>query len=162
MQVLLHATSPSVKLTVNSFGNSNNFIASLLFNKEIVGFAVLDQSTGEFYMGESNEKNIPDALRQFSPKEILISDSQNYITSSWYKMFKPFISQVENWVFDFDHGYRMLTDHFKTPNLKSYGCENFKLGISAAGALMYQLKQNFVGYQLLKKIVKYSKLNFEN
>ncbi len=127
----------------NIHQKSNNFIASLLFKKEIVGFAVLDQSTGEFYMGESNEKNIPDALRQFSPKEILISDSQNYITSSWYKMFKPFISQVENWVFDFDHGYRMLTDHFKTPNLKSYGCENFKLGISAAGALMYQLKQNF-------------------
>ena len=42
----------------NIHQKSNNFIASLLFNKEIVGFAVLDQSTGEFYMGESNEKNI--------------------------------------------------------------------------------------------------------
>lgn len=126
-----------------SFQKSNNFIVSLSFSKDNAGYSVLDQSTGEFYLGESPVNNLSEDLRQFAPKEILIADSQPYITADWYTQLKPFISRVEDWIFDYDHGYRLLTDHFNTPSLKGFGCEKFRLGISAAGAMMYQMKQNF-------------------
>ena len=124
-----------------SLQNSNNFIVSLLFSQSDVGYAVLDQSTGEFYLGESPEDALSESLRQFAPREILIPESYTYITSNWYNQLKPFISRADDWVFDYDHGYRLLTGHFETPSLKGFGCEEYSLGICAAGAMIYQLKQ---------------------
>ena len=125
-----------------SLQKSNNFIVSLIFSQNNVGYAVLDQSTGEFYLGESPEDTLSESLRQFSPREVLIAESHTYITSNWYKKLKPFISRVDDWAFDYDHGYRLLTDHFETPSLKGFGCEEYNLGICAAGAMMYQMKHN--------------------
>lgn len=125
-----------------SLQKSNNFIVSLTFSHDNVGYAVLDQSTGEFYVGESSGDNLSESLRQFAPREVIIAESQAYITSNWYKKLKPYISRVDDWVFDYDHGYRLLSDHFETPSLKGFGCEEYRLGICAAGAMMYQLKHN--------------------
>ena len=125
-----------------SLQKSNNFIVSLSFSQNIVGYAVLDQSTGEFYLGESSEDTLSESLRQFAPREVLIAESHTYVTSNWYKKLKPFISRVDDWIFDYDHGYRLLTDHFETPSLKGFGCEEYSLGICAAGAMLYQLKHN--------------------
>ena len=125
-----------------SLQKSNNFIVSLLFSQSDVGYAVLDQSTGEFYLGESSEDALSESLRQFAPREVLIPESHTYITSNWYNKLKPFISRADDWVFDYDHGYRLLTDHFETPSLKGFGCEEYSLGICAAGAMIYQLKHN--------------------
>ena len=125
-----------------SLQKSNNFIVSLSFSQSDVGYAVLDQSTGEFYLGESSEDNLSESLRQFAPREVLIPESYTYITSNWYNKLKPFISRADDWVFDYDHGYRLLTDHFETPTLKGFGCEEYSIGICAAGAMIYQLKHN--------------------
>ncbi len=125
-----------------SLQKSNNFIVSLSFLQNDVGYAVLDQSTGEFYLGESSEDSLSESLRQFAPREVLLAESHTYITSKWYKKLKPFISRVDDWIFDYDHGYRLLTDHFETPSLKGFGCEEYSLGICAAGAMIYQMKHN--------------------
>ena len=37
---------------------ANRYLASLHFNKTNVGYAILDQSTGEFFIGECEKKNI--------------------------------------------------------------------------------------------------------
>ena len=67
-----------------------------------------------------------------------------YSTSDWYLEFQPFITQIDNWMFDYDTAYRMLISHFNLKSLKGVGCENMSMGISAAGALMNHIKTNLV------------------
>jgi DNA mismatch repair protein MutS len=125
-----------------SLHTSNNFIFSIFAKKGRVGFSVLDQSTGEFYLGETDEGNLTESMHQFSPIEVLVPNDYTYSTSTWYRKQKPFISKMENWIFDFNHCYRLLTEQLKTPSLKGFGCEDYPLGISAAGGMIYHLKQN--------------------
>lgn len=121
---------------------SNQYLASIYFHRDQAGYAFLDQSTGEFFIGESALDELPEALRKFAPSEVLIGESITYTTTKWYRDLKPFITQVEDWIFNFDQSYRTLTDHFHTSTLKGFGCDNFESGITAAGVILYHLKNN--------------------
>ena len=121
---------------------SNQYLASIYFHRDQAGYAFLDQSTGEFFIGESVLDELPEALRKFAPSEVLIGESITYTTTKWYRDLKPFITQVEDWIFNFDQSYRTLTDHFHTSTLKGFGCDNFENGITAAGVILYHLKNN--------------------
>jgi DNA mismatch repair protein MutS len=121
---------------------SNQYLASIYFHRDQAGYAVLDQSTGEFFIGESVLDELPEALRKFAPSEVLIGESITYTTTKWYRDLKPFVTQVEDWIFNFDQSYRTLTDHFHTSTLKGFGCDSFECGITAAGVILYHLKNN--------------------
>jgi len=121
---------------------SNQYLACLYSHRGKAGYAVLDQSTGEFLLGECEEDKITESLRKYSPREILIGESVSYSLESWYRELLPFITQVEDWVFNFDQSYRTLTDHFQTTSLKGFGCEDLHQGITAGGALFYHLRQS--------------------
>lgn len=121
---------------------SNQYLASIYFHHDQAGYAFLDQSTGEFFIGESVLDELSEALRKFAPSEVLIGESITYTTTKWYRDLKPFITQVEDWIFNFDQSYRTLTDHFHTSTLKGFGCDNFESGITAAGVIFYHLKNN--------------------
>ncbi|MBU0529860.1 DNA mismatch repair protein MutS [bacterium] len=121
---------------------SNHYLASIYFHRDLVGYAILDQSTGEFYCGECVLADLSEALRKFAPSEVLIGESITYTTTKWYRDLKPFITQVEDWIFNFDQSHRTLTDHFHVSSLKGFGCNNLKNGITAAGVIFYHLKNN--------------------
>jgi len=121
---------------------SNQYLASIYFHRDTVGYAILDQSTGEFYCGECDLNELSEALRKFAPSEVLIGESITYTTTKWYRDLKPFITQVEDWIFNFDQSHRTLTDHFHVSSLKGFGCDNLINGITAAGVIFYHLKNN--------------------
>ena len=121
---------------------SNQYLASIYFHRDLAGYSILDQSTGEFYCGECDLNELSEALRKFAPSEVLIGESITYTTTKWYRDLKPFITQVEDWIFNFDQSYRTLTDHFHVSSLKGFGCDNLKNGITAAGVIFYHLKNN--------------------
>ena len=50
----------------------NNFLAAINLNKNQVGVAFLDISTGEFLVGEGSFDYSLNLLQTFNPKEILI------------------------------------------------------------------------------------------
>ena len=79
---------------------------------------------------------------RFCPQEVILSNKVTYSNSSWYNEFKPFITTVDEWLFDFENAYRELTNHFKIKSLKSFGCDEMHYGISAAGALAKHLNDN--------------------
>jgi len=124
---------------------ANQFLASLITSKNRSGYAIYDQSTGEFYVGECASEKISEALRKFSPREILLGESVVYSTAVWYKELNPFISKIEDWFFNFDQGYNILIKHFNTNSLKGFGCEDFTLAIAAAGAIFQHIKENLNG-----------------
>ena len=121
---------------------SNRYIGSLFFAKNIIGVSFLDSSTGEFYVGQCDEKNLHNNLLKFCPQEVVISNKIIYSNSSWHLEFKPFVTQIEDWLFDFKNAYRVLTKHFKVRSLKNFGCDEMHYGISAAGALVKHLNEN--------------------
>ena len=121
---------------------SNNFISSIFIEKEQIGYSILDTSTGEFYLGECTKNQLKERLLKYSPKEIVIPYDLIYSDRDWYISIRPFISQIENWFFEYNGSYSILIKHFNLKNLKGYGCENMVNGIVAAGALLHHVKNN--------------------
>ncbi len=121
---------------------SNRYIAALIQNNDMAGYTILDQSTGEFYIGECPESRLAEALRKFDPREVLLGENVNCSTDRWYRELNPYVTRIEDWLFNFDQGYRVLTEHFKVTSLKGFGCEDLELGIAAGGALFYHLQHS--------------------
>ena len=124
-------------------GRENNYLASIVFVKEIVGISILDHSTGEFHCGEWPLSDFENVIQQFNVKEILVSESQAPLCKSRLNDSQLFLSTFPDWVVDRDTGYGILTDHFKTNSLKGFGIENLNSGICAAAAALIYVGQNF-------------------
>ena len=121
---------------------SNRYIGAICSLKQNSGFSFLDSSTGEFFVGECDTKGLNNSLLKFRPQEIIVPEKAIYSNSQWYMEFQPFMSRIDNWMFDHDTAYRTLIEHFEVKSLKGFGCENMKLGICAAGALINHVKSN--------------------
>ncbi|MFH1850833.1 MAG: DNA mismatch repair protein MutS [Candidatus Neomarinimicrobiota bacterium] len=119
---------------------ANRYLAALTIRKEQAGFALLDQSTGEFYVGDCPENRLAEALRKFGPQEVLIGQDTTYSTDRWYRDLKPFITRIDDWLFNYESSYRTLIEHFKVTSLKGFGCEELLLGVAAGGALLRHLR----------------------
>ena len=123
---------------------SNRYIGSLQIIKNNVGYAFLDSATGDFNIGECRYSDFKTIILKYLPHEIIISDDITYSNSSWYVEFKPFISPINRFMFDYNTSKRELLEHFEVKSLKGFGCEHLYLGISAAGALMQHMKNNLI------------------
>ena len=124
---------------------SNRYLASIFYAKSNIGYSILDQSTGEFFIGECQEDRIGECLRKFVPQEVIIGESVVFSTSRWYLELKPFITKIEDWVFNFEESYRKLIEQFKVKSLKGFGCENLNNGIASAGAILYHITESLNG-----------------
>ena len=121
----------------------NNYLASISFSsfsKEVLGIAFLDISTGEFLCSQGNVAYIEKLLQSFSPSEVLFckKNRQEYtqIFGDKYLTFG-----LDDWAFRHDFAYPLLTNHFKTNNLKGFGIESLTEGIIAAGVIMHYLSE---------------------
>ena len=124
---------------------ANQYLASLYFGKTNVGYSVLDQSTGEFFIGECAPDRLTESLRKLAPREIIVGESVVYSTADWYRELKPFITKVDDWIFNYDQGYRALTEHFKVKSLKGFGCDELPDGITAAGTIFHHITESLSG-----------------
>ena len=79
---------------------------SMYFDKNNIGISFLDTSTGEFHIGQCNEENIQRNLLRFCPQEVVLSNKVTYSNSSWYHEYKPFITRIDEWLFDFEIAYK--------------------------------------------------------
>ena len=119
---------------------SNQFIGCIHFANQVAGYAVLDKSTGELFIGECTSIDLTESLLKFALREILIGSNITYSTASWYRELRPFISVIDEWLLSYEESNRILKKHFKVRSLKGFGCENLKLGVTAAGAIFQHVK----------------------
>lgn len=118
----------------------NNFLAAVHFEKNTCGISFLDISTGEFMTAEGTTDYIDKLLNNFSPKEVLIErNSKKRFEELFGSRFFTF--EMDDWIFTADAANERLLKHFETKNLKGFGVQNLKLGIVAAGAILYYLDQ---------------------
>ncbi len=121
----------------------NNYLLALFAKNGIWGFATADVSTGEFKVTECSEKKLIDEIESLRPSEILVSEKQKELLKQKLKSnnLNILLTGQDDWVFNWEFGYELLTKHFKTTSLKGFGCENLDQGISAAGAVLNYLKE---------------------
>ena len=118
----------------------NNYLASLYFEKEQLGVAFLDLSTGEFLTAQGDPDYIDKLLQSFNPAEIILSKKQQ-------KEFKALFSDqynshcLDEWIYHLDYAQEVLNEHFGTTSLKGFGIDKIPLGVIAAGAVLRYLEE---------------------
>ena len=113
---------------------SENLLVSIAHNNESFGIASLDMCSGLFQLNEVDSQDVfISEIDRINPKEILIAED-----SSVFKLLDQdsCIRKRNSWEYDFDTAERVLNNHFGTKNLTAFGCDDMKLGISAAGVLL--------------------------
>ncbi|MBV7440157.1 DNA mismatch repair protein MutS [Weeksellaceae bacterium TAE3-ERU29] len=130
--------TPGVALNDQVIGSSsNNFLMSVHQDKNFYGVALLDISTGEFFLQEGNESEVRKLIQNFSPNEIIYQKRRkiDFLPHS--------ISQfaLDDWAFQYDFAYEKLIRHFDTLSLKGFGVEGMSLAVTAAGAIFAYLDE---------------------
>ena len=131
--------TPGVSFNDNVLNHrENNFLACVHIEKKIGGIALLDVSTGEFYVAEGTLEYIDKLLQTFLPKEVLFERKKREVfIESFGNKFYTF--PLEDWTFGEETTYDKLLKHFETQSLKGFGIQTLKYGTVAAGAILHYL-----------------------
>ncbi len=134
-------------------GKSNNFLAAVARQKDQLGIAFIDISTGEFLCAEGNEEQLEKLLQNFQPSELLLSkgDKKSVLTGS-QDQYNPYI--LDDWLFTLDYAEETLLKHFQTNNLKGFSVDHLDVGLIAAGAILHYLQE--INHDKLEHITKLS------
>ncbi|MFX0087330.1 MAG: DNA mismatch repair protein MutS, partial [Candidatus Hodarchaeota archaeon] len=127
--------------------NTNNFLSSLVINERnsILGFSLVDISTGEFLVTEFKDNVIEqfqDEFTRFAPREIILPDVskkgslQTEIENLVELSSRAVIYSPSETIFNYDTAKQTLIEHFEVKSLAGFGCESMVEGIRAAGAII--------------------------
>ena len=126
----------------------NNYLAAIYPGKERLGLALLDHTTGEFFLtelsGPKTLERFKDEFYRFAPKEILIPpglEDQDPFYAFLRQEPTFLVEDQEEWSFDYDLAYQTLLDQFQTSSLEGFGCEGLPAAIRAGGALIHYLRK---------------------
>ena len=125
---------------------TSNFLAAVtLARNGTAGLAWVELSTGQFLMEEANPGLLVDELARISPAECLLAESSPEDPNPWEVELRARIpgsvTERADYIFDYSTAYKTLTEHFGTHSLDGFGCEDLKLGIRAAGAIIDYLQE---------------------
>ncbi|MCX6200178.1 MAG: DNA mismatch repair protein MutS [Bacteroidetes bacterium] len=151
--------TPGVALKDNILNTrSNNFLASVYFEKDYYGIAFLDISTGEFFIGEGNFSYIEKMIQTLSPSEVLYPKSKQ---KDFLQQFgsKLYAYKLDDWIYSYDNAIDILLKLFETNSLKGFGIEEERFSVIAAGAAIQYLRDT--EHNNLAHISKVTKLTDE-
>ncbi len=141
VEVITPGTALSEKILDN---RSSNYLAAVYLKDDMAGISYCDVSTGAFYLSEIPVTEVLNYLQEIAPKEILISSAQEAdVQQLLGNRLAAIHTRMDDWIFTYQFAYERLTDHFRTPNLKGFGAEDYPLGIVAAGAILYYIGENY-------------------
>lgn len=109
------------------------------------GLALLDNSTGEFFLEELAPGQLAERMLRYRPAEILLAEGQLTEVKPLLGQTEALITPYQDWITEIENATHELTEHFGTTSLKGFGVEEYPLGISAAGAIIHYLYQNSPG-----------------
>ena len=96
-----------------------------------VGLAWLNLASGQFFACETTAANLPAELERLQPSEILHAEN-----ASPQVNIHAALKSLPAWHFDLETARRGLCQQFATLDLAGFGCDDFTVGLEAAGALL--------------------------
>ncbi len=119
---------------------ASNYIASLHYDKNSIGLALLDISTGEFMAAQGNSGYIDKLLQGFKPSEIILAKTKvREFTEAFGEHFYTYA--LDEWVYTGDYGQETLLKHFDVKSLKGFGIERLNAAIVASGVALHYLNE---------------------
>ena len=89
----------------------NNFLAAINVLDDQFGLSLLDVSTGDFFLSRGSLNYILNLMKNFEPKEILISRKDLKFLSDT-NIDKSFFFYVDDWMLNFNTALKNIYDHF--------------------------------------------------
>jgi DNA mismatch repair protein MutS len=133
--------TPGVALSDNVLDTrKNNWLSAIYKKEDSIGLSLLDISTGEYLVFQGQEDEVEKVLQSYQPTEVLFPRS----AKSWAEQFfaeKTYATPLDDWQFQFETCYELLTRHFETAHLKGFGIEEWPEAIVAAGVILYYLAE---------------------
>lgn len=119
---------------------SNNYLASLFFDKNYIGCAFLDISTGEFMVSQGRHGYIDKLLQSLKPSEVILNKKHH---EDFIQKFGNtyYTYTLDDWPYTGDYAEDMLLKHFDVKTLKGFGIDNLKLATVAAGVALHYLNE---------------------
>jgi DNA mismatch repair protein MutS len=108
----------------------DNLLLALHERNSRFGLAWLNLASGSMQVAETDAANLPAELERLQPSEILLAEGAAAPHSEAPKKTLP------AWHFDLEAARRALCQQFNTLDLAGFGCDDFTLGLEAAGALL--------------------------
>jgi len=119
---------------------SNNYLASLYFEKNSIGAAFIDISTGEFLTAQGSSDYIDKLLQGFNPSEIIYQKTRQSDFKEHYGE-RYYTYTLDEWPYSGDYAYETMLKHFGVKSLKGFGIDKLNLGIIAAGVALHYLNE---------------------
>ncbi len=119
---------------------SNNYLASIFFEKNTIGIAFIDISTGEFLVGQGSSEYIDKLLQSFKPSEVIFQKARSRdFTETFGSKFYTY--SLDEWPYTGDYAMECLLKHFEVNSLKGFGIERLTVAITAAGVALHYLNE---------------------
>src|SRR5271166_3464564 len=138
----------------------NNFLACVAGAKDVIGFAALDLSTGEFrateFRGSDADRRIREELLVLRPREVLFASSLPLFEQPRQQSAAPTpaatprLASLENatwaetpledWVFAPDYAIPLVENHFGVLSLEGFGLADRTAAATAAGAILHYIR----------------------
>lgn len=138
---------------------ANNYLASITVVEGNFGLAYIDVSTGEFRVTQfpqNRQQLLTAELNRIRPAEIYFDPRQEECVTAISQRFQTLLTSGEERFFRRESGYKILQEHFKVQNLRSFGCEDKSAAIAAAGAILHYLQETQKeGLYHLRKLLAY-------
>ncbi len=119
---------------------SNNYLASIYFEKNGAGVAFADISTGEFMVAQGNYEYIGKLLQSFRPSEVIFPKSRaTFFKETFGDRFYTY--SLDEWPYAGDYAQETLLKHFDVKSLKGFGIAHLPMAITAAGVALHYLNE---------------------
>ena len=118
----------------------NNYLAAICLGKKADGLALLDISTGDFWVAQGPTEWIDQLLQNMAPSEVLIAKPDKKRAEAAFGIAIPSFF-LEDWAFTLDFAHEKLNRHFETQSLAGFGIQELEEGQRAAGAVLHYLSE---------------------
>jgi len=155
VRVLTPATAMQGSLIQDS---SHSLFVSIAKSGSSWGVALIDVTTALFQVFEVEEDSeLLHELFRLRPKELLCSQTllkqEEELCSQIEESLDVRITTAPSWTFDGAHASSTLKSHFSVATLDGFGLRELPLSVSAAGALIFHIKDRLlVALSHIKKI----------
>ncbi len=131
--------------------HKNNYIGSVFREREKLGLAIAELSTGELLLKEWEEKDtsklfnlLQGEIAGFSPSEFLITDSQFHntkLSDIITEVISTSVTTIQDHHFIYHTALDILRETLGVLSLEPFNCEELSAAVSAAGGLIAYLKK---------------------
>lgn len=128
----------------------NNFLAGIYQGNSVYGLALLDLSTGEFWMEETDGlETLRDNIMRFAPAECvtpasLLEQEGSPLKNLFQGGGRTMLTPYDDWTFEYATAADTLKTHLKVQSLEGFGCEGRTAGIGAAGGILHYVKNSLL------------------